>query len=999
MGKRFLSAFLILTILLSSAGYVEAVSDINALSDTVENSYEGRNEATDIIRNTEFSDLSQTHWAKEASVRLGALNIVKGYNENGKYLYHPESKVSNEVALAFLLRALGKEDLAQREAEKIAQDLYEPEYIKTLWSKGYLKVASDMGLITKDQYGDALVQVQSELNPKYSFIRGAAVSREQVAQWVVKAIENTDKTALTPIRGQQKIYEYNDWDKISIDKVPYVEAVTINNIMSGNPNGDFNPKGSLTRAEMAIVLKNIDDIYYKTQNIKRKQGVVAAIKTDVELAQGTDKVKNIIRIRTEDGTIDEITYQTEINPIDKKIKKDVVVFNSGKVKGISSLKELDEVEYLIDEKNNKVLYIYDKGKIEEKTDNGILMPLTQIEDGIITISDGESNTKSYKLIKGLSGKSVNLNGIEESYLVIDKKKIMKSFLPVDNWIKLHLQNNIVVEIEYSGQPSQYVEIKGTVVENSPNFGTITIVDNNNNQITKRYYKNLIKVEKQQYYDSEDEIGYLDEVFEDLRYDPRDTTIDNIEPGDIVYMRLDDKDSKYVVNITAKTNYTMYYGKVENLESNGTSPGKIKIQFEDLTRTILNVDKSVPIFKSNNRISSQDIKPGDWIKVLLNQAVIAPGYEKNIVKEIVVDDGNYLITNVYRGQLSNIEPVQDIFNLKESTKLTKLGWVEYQQNKRLDLSSEDVEYYYNGERISKDYAEHFLRNSGYAYVAMEENYDSEVVKKVTFRDSKEVRLDMDSVMYSNGSGKIKVKNYKNYINADDGTIIIRHGRLVDEQNIMVPDYVQVILNGHNQAAVVNIEPKPTINDIEIYRGRVQSIDEGVSFQVESHAELKSMNWRYSPISSRFTLDYDTKFYDEKGIIDREDFIDYTEDTQIDKVYTIFTKGNKAFRVVDNPYVREGVRGEIYNINGKTLSIRNTSYYDIPSNNWKDFSGKNIGSNVILQQNSIIIKNGQIAETDDLEIGDKIRVMADVNLMTNYIKLGNKSVIGYIIFVEG
>ena len=96
-----------------------------------------------------------------------------------------------------------------------------------------------------------------------------------------------------------------------------------------------------------------------------------------------------------------------------------------------------------------------------------------------------------------------------------------------------------------------------------------------------------------------------------------------------------------------------------------------------------------------------------------------------------------------------------------------------------------------------------------------------------------------------------------LKADGGTIIRRHGRLVDPQNIMVPDYAQVVLNGENQVAVLDIKEEPTTGGIQILRGRIAKIAQGQSFKFNL-AALQGNSWSYYPIPRVFSIDYKTYF---------------------------------------------------------------------------------------------------------------------------------------------
>ncbi len=104
-----------------------------------------------------------------------------------------------------------------------------------------------------------------------------------------------------------------------------------------------------------------------------------------------------------------------------------------------------------------------------------------------------------------------------------------------------------------------------------------------------------------------------------------------------------------------------------------------------------------------------------------------------------------------------------------------------------------------------------------------------------------------------------------ITLDEGTIVVKNGKHISANGIMVPDYAQVVLNGQQQAAVVIVKPDSNNSGISIMRGRIAKINEYEDFTVQSHANLRESEWIYSPIERSYTMDYrtlikeDGKFY--------------------------------------------------------------------------------------------------------------------------------------------
>jgi hypothetical protein len=964
--------------------------DPTVLTEKVENVYVASPNAKAIIENIRFSDVSSSFWAIEPITRFGALEIVKGYNEDNAKKYRPNVAITNEEALAFILRALGLEEDVQKAAANIEKNPDSPEHVLRLWSKGYLQIANNLNLITEDDLDSAFVEEQEGLDPNENFIRRGYVTREQLAVWLVKAINRQQPNLLAPVYKQQEIFNYSDWEEINGDYIPYVESIIKNQIIVGS-NKKFNPKGNVTRAMMAQIFKNLDNIIYTTMNITKSNGIVSHIEDSNIMGASNSKANRRILIRDENGLVNEVNFEYNRNSIDKIFTKDVPVLVNGSVGGLLTLREGEYIEYLVDNETNEMLYVYSKGLDKSYKLEGTLQPLKELDNGKITIKNDKAVSFTYQMIGSLYDK------VKETILINDLM-IKKDDAPISKKVILTINNNLVTQIDYIGNEIMYNEISGIVKENVPLLGYITIITWDGKEITKKYIKKNVKAEKQHYYDNEDEIGYIDEVFPDYRFDPRDSKIEDIEAGDIVHIRLD-VDNEYVYSISAKTNYIVKYGIIKQVVNNGINGLRLRVELSDGSSRIYNINSNVPVKRADKVVWQNELKEGQVIKMLVNQAVFEPGTITETIKEILIDEYGNEVTNIYRGSLGKLNNAQRTLTILNSYELTKAGWRDYSRAKVLDVSNKNIKYYNNSKQISLDYAMNNLTYDGMqVYVAMEKYYDKEKVVKVTFRDGRDSVLSQDNIIYSNGNNIFKILQRPNNINTDDGTIVVKNGKLVEDNNIVSPDYAQVILNGYNRAAVVNITPEPSNAATSIFRGRIKNIDENEQMEVQSFALLRDMKWIYSPIPRLFTIDYETIIIDENGIVSQKDFIDYSEKTKVDNVYTIISDGTKAKYVVENPYCIDGVKGEIYEIANDNIKIKDTIVLNKNTNTWRDLSYSNSYADIKLQNNSIIIKNNEVISYDELEKGDVIKVLTNEYLINKLALNKSREVNGYIILVE-
>ncbi len=1001
--KKIIAAIASVIMFSTSAVNSFALTDTKIFTDTVSNTYTGRPEAKSMISNLKFKDVAANHWAKEAITKAGAFDMIKGYNRN----FSPNDSVSNQEALAFCLRVMGLESEAQAEGVRLQNNI-ETNGILPTWSLGYLSLARQNGMITPAQYADAINVNQEDIDPETGFFKEAPATRQQVAAWIVDALDYLEQTtnggesAFDRDLSQQKIYTFSDWKNISAEYADDVELVTANGIMKGDSNGNFNPTGGITRAEMAQVLSSTDEIYIQSRTLVKKYGTVGGIRDSQLNETGSSDFWRNIYIRNEDGKVDILQYQLENSSSPQAADRDAVVYNNGAVTGLESLKMGDKIEYTVNSASNEIYFVKCIGGVETKEVSGTLEEF-DYTNGQIHIVDSSGQRQIYFVADGLYGNDGTEDSTRYVYLAPKLsenndqpyKKVYNTDLPYGSKFNLQLKNEIVTIMAYEGEPTVVDELRGIVVENNPGLGYLTVVDNNGNEVTKNYYSEDMIVEKQQYYDSQDEIGYIDQVFPNFQYDPRDTTIDQIEAGDIVFIQTYDDDSSTIEKISASTNYTMKYGRLRQFSTDGDI-SQMLIEYEDGQTTWFDVANSVFVSKAGKPLAMTNIQTGDWLKILVNRAIISPGYVMESVKEINIEGSGHEISSIIKGQLGAINQLQREISVQNSYSLSNAGWGDYKEIRTISIDNGDISYYYEGKQISLDYAMQYLKRAdGEVYIALENNYAGERVSMVSFRDGRGSILDSDTVVNSDGIGGFATISSNGTLSTDAGTIVRRHGRLVTGSDIMIPDYAQVELNGGTKAAVVDIYDQPGSSSVLIARGRILSIDEGASFKVQSMSQLNDMTWVFTPVEREFVIDESTIFIDETGIVSRDSFIDYTDASAANQVFNIIYDGTRATHVIKSPYAKDGLRGTVYSVSDTSIGIKDTTYYQENTGIWKDVSKTDNSANITVAPNTIVVKNNQVVGLNSLEAGDKLKVYT--NELPETIT-GGMTVNGYIILVE-
>ncbi len=539
----------------------------------------------------------------------------------------------------------------------------------------------------------------------------------------------------------------------------------------------------------------------------------------------------------------------------------------------------------------------------------------------------------------------------------------------------------------------FSEDQGIVIENNPHLGYIVYRNSNGRNVTKNYYREEIAVEKQPYYEAEDRLGYLDELFPNFRFDPRDTTIDSIAAGDCIYIRTNKED--YVTYISAYNDYVMRYGKVNSFTFNTAQTANLLLEDENGRLYSYDVGLNIPVTKGGKLYTISAIKPGDWVKVLVAQKILGEGIVEEELQEIVIDNDTRTISNIYRGQVAGINTFKKLLNLKDTRTFVKTGWSAYTNLASISIDPKKAESYLIGNPVSVDYITRYLRNGdNYVYVAAENYMGKENAIKLNFQSKLQRTLPATTVTYVSPGVMRLLSGETIYIAKD--AIIVRDKRLIEPHNIMVGDVMQAVITGENKLAAAQITSAMTTGSLEILRGRIKKINDREEFEVESFSKLEGNTWYFHPTPRTFSIDRQTKFYTEAGFVagEIEDFLSYGENSRVGEVYTAVTIGEKAYAVIDMPYARESLKGEVYEVDGESVKVKDVYYYHTSQKKWLEYSRKNTGATLTVTPNTVIIKNGKVIPPSRLEKGDKIKAMLELNL-----KDTDGTTDGYIIIVEG
>ncbi len=171
--------------------------------------------------NISFSDVSDSHWAKEYINTLKSQNIING-DESGKF--NPENNITRDEFAKMLVVAAG--------LNNPSQTLNFNDIDKNRWQFKYISIAVENGIV-------------KGINDT-EFGSGMFIKRQDMAVMCYNTIKifkniSTDSVA----------QKFSDYDLISKYAIDSIDGMVSEGIISGNENNMFLPNNIATKAEAA----------------------------------------------------------------------------------------------------------------------------------------------------------------------------------------------------------------------------------------------------------------------------------------------------------------------------------------------------------------------------------------------------------------------------------------------------------------------------------------------------------------------------------------------------------------------------------------------------------------------------------------------------------------------------------------------------------------------------------------------------------------------------
>lgn len=192
--------------------------------------YQGTVAAATAKTPVSFVDLNN-HWAKSYVLPLAEEGIIQGKSAG---VFDPDGQITRAEFLTLALKVA-----------ELPAEIYEPSYADVSENQWFAKTAyaAKRGAL-----------VDENMTPDNALLPDAPILREEMTAVIMRVIDVMRGKTVDATQNFTDAAQFSAWASDYIGKAANLGIVT------GNPDGSFNPRGNATRAEAAVIFSRLKDL-------------------------------------------------------------------------------------------------------------------------------------------------------------------------------------------------------------------------------------------------------------------------------------------------------------------------------------------------------------------------------------------------------------------------------------------------------------------------------------------------------------------------------------------------------------------------------------------------------------------------------------------------------------------------------------------------------------------------------------------------------------------
>lgn len=302
-------------------------------------------------------------------------------------------------------------------------------------------------------------------------------------------------------------------------------------------------------------------------------------------------------------------------------------------------------------------------------------------------------------------------------------------------------------------------------------------------------------------------------------------------------------------------------------------------------------------RNGKNVPLSSLYEGDNVKLFFDE------HDSNVISRINIRGESARISDLYKGKIEISDAMANSLTLKDVEVFRNGSFRPKEDIVKVDFSPE-TEIHISGYNIPKENMKYYRGKT--AYVAINDFFGRDRTDKIVVKDRYETTYNDKITDINWYSDTLELKNNKN-IHFDDGTIIIKNGRIVDKYSINQESDAFIVADTRGKDANADVIyifnediNNSNIGNYHLYAGKLHKI-------VENHLTLRDFflleqnSWESFDDDKELYYDNDTYIYDlENGKrIKTDEFFakDYAVDEDSDYAIDYDKKGWHAYIYAD------------------------------------------------------------------------------------------------------
>lgn len=953
----------------------------------------GNPKGVEALANANYFDAINNTYQRDI-VKMSALGLIF---KNGSTEFRPKTAITGNEAIAMLVRARGREAAVQTRVSAGSAGL-NAAALRALRNTEYAREALALNIVPQAEQVDL----------------DKPATREKLTVWAARTLNlQPDFNDLTGV------YSFKDAESVSPQYRNLVETMVTEKLVTLGNDGNFKPKGTVPRGEFAANLNLMSDRFATNIAVTSDYGLVIGKKQTTETQAGVKLTKTIFTVKRVDGKLTELTVQ--YNP-KTKVRNEFVSYKAEKLGDSKQIAIGDEVQYFV--KNGQALYV------EAINDNTLIDKMREAADAETGI------TAHFGAVGTITKQSRFENG-----KTIDTTKIrMKDF------------DGNVYEVSVETNPVSGVKNDVITYKNGKAGGTNLLSEGDNVTYYVKDNKTVVYI-KATTFTTQNTAGTLRNIGTDEALKINVVSIydynERIKEYPIAqhalvtvngaFAQMKDLQMGQDVKLTVRNGYVTKVETETFTEKPGAIPeyGKMRmgevymvynnymtVDLTDGSKARYNLGGNTLIIKDGVAVDVKGIKEGDKVKLYFSD-IYSPDIQK-----VEIEGAERLIKQIYKGDIKEVNSSTQTVTIAFPAVMRNTGWIQTGDYTYEVPYSENTKIYNGSTAVTPNNFAKLYKDKT-AYVVVEENYGQETAVKINIRSGGEI-LSKDSVQTVNATlNSMELYNKENFL-FNEGTIVIKDGRLIDPSRIKNMDTAYVVGDyymGKRTASVVRLVTGIESIFNNLYAGALYTVDYS-SVTFKNYTKMTSNQWGNADESEsrRFYYSTDTRItnlsanpvavvkpqnFFHGGYSMEENRDSNSKGLKYERYYGIFvTDGADMIyalnlrklglisgqNIDDNTTDESTVKNYINSILKNTNLVRgtvtkvDTQWTRLQLTNSNEWSSSLVTWNAnavdtyVKYTDALIMKNNKVITVDDIKSGDTVYVM-------------KYNEAGLVIFVEG